>query len=216
MDTRAAAAVATGLELHDRKINTLALLGSSCGGGGEGGAGGGPGHLLASSCSDGSVKVWDARRLAGGGKRPAPLSALRHAKSSQGAAWAPDGGGRLLSVSFDDTLKVWGSPGDKASPEPGKGMAQLLSVRHNNNTGRWVIPFRPAWWGSDVLLVGDMRRGVAAFDASTGAPRALLSSDALTAIPSRLAAWRPGAGGAEGGRAMLAAATSSGRVHIFR
>jgi hypothetical protein len=60
-----------------------------------------------------------------------------------------------------------------------------------------------------------MKRGVAAFDASSGARLGLLSGDALTAIPSRLAAWGGGPGQGEG-RPMLAAATSSGRVHIFR
>lgn len=80
-----------------------------------------------------------------------------------------------------------------------------------------MVPFRPAWWGSSALLVGDMKRGVAAFDAGTGARLGLLADEALTAIPSRLAAWgAPGGGGGEGGRAMLAAATSSGRVHVFR
>ncbi|KAI8466908.1 MAG: WD40-repeat-containing domain protein [Monoraphidium minutum] len=201
VDARSKVAVARDLGLHDRKINTLALLGAGAGGGGA---------LLASSCSDGSVRVWDVRALHGGG-RPAPLSALKHDKSSQGAAWAPGGCGRLLSVSFDDTLRVWGAKGGG-----GKGMQQLLRSRHNNNTGRWVIPFRPAWWGGSAYAVGDMKRGVAVFDAATGAQAGLMAGEALTAIPSRLAAWLPGEGGAEGGAPMLAAATSSGRVHIFR
>lgn len=89
-------------------------------------------------------------------------------------------------------------------------------MKHNNNTGRWVMPFRPAWApaGVDAVAVGDMRRGVQLFQPSTGASLGLLTSpDALTAIPSRLAmATTPGGGGG----LMLAAATSSGRVHIFR
>jgi hypothetical protein len=60
-----------------------------------------------------------------------------------------------------------------------------------------------------------MKRGVAAFDAATGARLGLLAAEHLTAIPSRLAAW-PGAAGGGQGRPMLAAATSSGRVHVFR
>jgi hypothetical protein len=130
IDLRAPAAVASGLPIHDRKVNTLALEP-------------GRGELLASACSDGTVKVWDARRLGGGGggKRPAPLGALGHAKSSQGAAWAPGGGGRLLSVSFDDTLAVWGAKGGASGGAPsGKGMEQLLRVKHDNQTGRCVAP----------------------------------------------------------------------------
>lgn len=225
VDMRAPRAVATGLRLHDRKINTLAL-GPAVGCGGGAGGGGGEGRLLASAASDGTVRVWDARRLAtGGGKKPpAPLSSVGHPKSSQGASWAPDGSGRLLSVSFDDTLKVWGQPvnnngGKAGSAAPGTKFEELLSVRHDNQTGRWVIPFRPAWWGPDALLVGDMKRGVCIFDANSGARVGLLQSpDLMTAIPSRLAPWgaAPGGPGSEGGAAMLAAATNSGRVHVFR
>ncbi|GBF91590.1 hypothetical protein Rsub_04330 [Raphidocelis subcapitata] len=203
IDVRAPRAAGSSIRLHDRKINTLDLL--DCRGGGQ---------LLASSCSDGTVRIWDARRLGEAGKRAAPVCEVGHAKSSQGAVWAPDGSGRLLSVSFDDTLKVWAPAKADA---PGRAMSQALSVRHDNQTGRWVVPFRPAWWGSSALLVGDMKRGVAAFDAQTGARLGLLAADPLTAIPSRLAAWgAPGGGCGEGGRAMLAAATSSGRVHVFR
>jgi hypothetical protein len=225
IDARAASAAARDVAIHDRKVNTLALLGAD---GGVAASAPGAGRLLASSCSDGCVSVWDVRQLPSGGtRRPAAVSALRHAKSSQGAAWATDASGRLLSISFDDTLRVWGpdartgggggaASAAAADAGAGKGMQQLLSVRHNNNTGRWVIPFRPAWFGSDCFVVGDMKRGVAAFDAAAGTARGLLQAEALTAIPSRLAAWCPGAGGAEGGAPMLAVATSSGRVHVFR
>lgn len=85
-----------------------------------------------------------------------------------------------------------------------------VSIRHNNNTGRWVVPFRPAWSpGAESVLVGDMKRGVAVFDATTGAQQCLMAAEPLTAIPSRLALH-------PGGLPVLAAATSSGRVHIWR
>lgn len=97
----------------------------------------------------------------------------------------------------------------RSRAHPHKSPSALAPTRR-----RWVLPFRPAWFGDDTLLVGDMTRGVAAFDAASGARRGLLRADGLTAIPSRLAAWA--GGGGEGGRAMLAAATNSGRVHVFR
>lgn len=83
-------------------------------------------------------------------------------------------------------------------------------MKHNNNTGRWITPFRPAWGpGSDCIMVGDMKRGVAVFDATTGQHTALMSSEYMTAIPSRLAVHPSGAH-------VMAAATSSGRVHVIR
>jgi hypothetical protein len=89
-----------------------------------------------------------------------------------------------------------------------------VSIRHNNNTGRWLVPFRPCWSpDGSALAVGDMKRGVALFDAASGSQAGpLLAAEPLTAIPSRLAMQAlPGAAGP-----LLAAATSSGRVHIFR
>jgi len=81
------------------------------------------------------------------------------------------------------------------------------SIKHNNNTGRWVMPFRPAWSpAGDAVCVGDLKRGVAVFR-DNGPCLGLLSAEALTAIPSRLAMHPEG---------LMAAATSSGRVHLFR
>ncbi len=80
-------------------------------------------------------------------------------------------------------------------------------IKHNNNTGRWVMPFRPAWSpAGDAVCVGDLKRGVSVLNDS-GAALGVLQAEALTAIPSRLAMHSCG---------LLAAATSSGRVHIFR
>lgn len=65
------------------------------------------------------MAVWDVRQLAGpaggssGGaarlRAAKPVAAGRHAKSCQGAYWDPLGGQRLLSISFDDTLRLWGA-----------------------------------------------------------------------------------------------------------
>lgn len=62
---------------------------------------------------------------ASSGAKPRPGKAVcevRHQKSSQGAYWAPDGSGRLLSISFDDTLKVWA---DLAGPAAAADVSRL-------------------------------------------------------------------------------------------
>jgi WD40 repeat protein len=68
-------------------------------------------HLL-SSASDGTVAVWDVRQLAqtSSSSKPKackPVASGQHFKSSQGAYWEPGGGRRVLSISFDDTLRIW-------------------------------------------------------------------------------------------------------------
>lgn len=74
---------------------------------------------------------------------------------------------------------------------------------------RWITPFRAVWGpGADFVAVGNMKRGVDMYDASTGRAVALLGSEFMTAIPSRLTAHPH--------LPVIAAATSSGRVHVFR
>ena len=83
------------------------------------------------------------------------------------------------------------------------------SVKHNNNTGRWIIPFRAVWAPSaDGLLVGGMGRTVDVYDAARGTALAALASPHMTAIPSRIAPHP--------GLPVLAAATASGRINVWR
>jgi hypothetical protein len=191
LDARAGTAAAAPLRLHEKRINTLQL---------EPGAG----ALLATACGDAHVCVWDVRALGGaGGRAPQPLASLAHGKSCQSAFFAPDGSTRLLSTSYDDTLTVWHGFGSGAAPEA------LTRVRHDNQTGRWVIPFRAVWTpASDALLVGSMKRESEVIDAATGRHCAKLAhAELMTAIPSRHACHYQ--------RTAMAAATASGRVHVW-
>ena len=62
------------------------------------------------------------------------------------------GSQRVLSTSRDDTLRVWDAKQD---------MQQLASMKHYNNTGRWVVPFRAVWGpASDTVICGSMKRTV--------------------------------------------------------
>lgn len=82
-------------QLHDRKINMLSIDPAR-------------GHAMASSATDGEVRLWDLRALSAG--RPAkPVAVLHHAKSCQGASWAPDGSGRLLTTCYDNCLRSVGT-----------------------------------------------------------------------------------------------------------
>merc|ERR1711924_82272 len=102
--------------VHDKKINTVSVD--------PGGSG-----LLATS-SQGEVCVWDVRRLSGKAVRT-----LAHTRSCQAAYFAPDGSQRVLTTCYDDCLRVFGS----------KGTQPEVRIRHNNQTGRWLLPFRAAW-----------------------------------------------------------------------
>jgi WD40 repeat protein len=69
------------VNLHDKKINTLHLEPLSE-------------RELASSCSDGSIAVWDVRKLAAAnGDAVQPTATAGHSFTCQAAYFAPDGTG---------------------------------------------------------------------------------------------------------------------------
>ena len=90
-----------------------------------------PGHEFHSTTSsnDGSVVVWDVRKLKP--KKPTEVWAYEHAKSA--ALLLLVGRGRTLaSCSYDDTVGFHDVDADKT-----------VSVRHDNRTGRYLTPFKP-------------------------------------------------------------------------
>ena len=144
------------------------------------------------------MKLWDTRKV---GKGAAPLHSLAHGKSCQGAYFAPAGPVRVLTTSYDDTLRVWSGLG-------GGDKAQALAVKHNNQTGRWVSPFRAVWApAGDAFVVGSLKRGTEVYNAGSGALMAAHLSEMATAIPPRHACHPC--------LQAIAAGTGSGRLHIW-
>jgi len=166
--------------VHDKKINTVSVD--------PGGSG-----LLATS-SQGEVCVWDVRRLSGKAVRT-----LAHTRSCQAAYFAPDGSQRVLTTCYDDCLRVFGS----------KGTQPEVRIRHNNQTGRWLLPFRAAWTPDAAgIIVGSLRREVEIFCSASGDALNRYSSELQTAVSSRHSVHVC--------TGSIAAATASGRVHIYR
>ena len=151
----------------------------------------------------GEICVWDLRKVCGissSTKQQKPVHQLLHKKSTQSAYWNPDGK-RLLTTCYDDCVRVWNPSVSSTKPE--------VSIRHNTQTGRWVLPFRAKWVGDDGIAVGSMKREVEIFDAQSGKRGLRLHSpELMTAIPSRVAV-HPTAN-------IVAGCTSSGRCHIYR
>ena len=190
VDARSGKLASAAVQLHEKKINTVHL---------EPGAE----RTIATSCGDQTVCVWDVRKTGKGAK---PLSRLQHSKSCQAAYFSPDGKGSLLTTCYDDLLRVWRPKGGAIDEDP----KSALKIKHNNQTGRWVLPFRAVWTpGSDGAVVGSMKREVELFDTVKGTLAAKLSdAERMTAIASRFAVHPT--------RNIIAAGTASGRVHIYR
>ena len=56
----------------------------------------------------------------------------------------------MLTTGRDNTLRFY----------EGGAMKQTASVSHNNNTGRWVMPFRASWGPGGAAVCGSMKRAV--------------------------------------------------------
>jgi len=187
-DERAGKVVQSPVALHSRKVNTLSVC---CG----------RGHLLASAGSDNLVRVWDLRQLGAKAKGVA-VHELPHSKSTQAAEWSPDGSSSLLTTCYDDRLRIFDGIHSAAPTE-------RHAIKHCCQTGRWVVPFRATWSpAGDGVVVGGLRRTAELYAAAGGGRLGALSSELMTAIPSRNTCH-------PSGRA-VACATNSGRIHVYR
>lgn len=204
VDLRTGALTGAWVEFHSKKVNTLSLEGLAEG-------------LLAASSSDTSVSVWDVRGL--GGAKAKPLHVIDgHAKSVQSAYFSPTGDRGLLTTSYDDTVKVWRpaasaeAQGKKAtSKATSAGYEEASSVRHDNQTGRWVIPFRACWTSDgNGAVIGSMKRPIDLLDvrAPKGSVVGQMAGEGhQTAISSRHAVHPA--------LPILVSATGSGRCHVY-
>lgn len=62
------------------------------------------------------------------------------------------GSQRVVSLSRDNTIKIWDGK---------RGLSELASFHHNNNTGRWTTTFRAVWGpASDCVIAPSMGRMV--------------------------------------------------------
>ncbi|KFH45657.1 WD repeat-containing protein /-like protein [Hapsidospora chrysogenum ATCC 11550] len=173
-------------------------------------------HLIATASLDRTLKIWDCRKITGGGdlRHPALLGEHESRLSVSHASWSA--GGHVATSSYDDTVKIYDFS-DAGSWEPGhdigtKAMEPKHQVRHNNQTGRWVTILKPQWQrrprdGIQKLVIGNMNRFVDVF-ASDGSQLAQLGGDGITAVPA-VAHFHPSMD-------WVAGANSSGKLCLWQ
>ncbi|XP_058011726.1 WD repeat-containing protein 76 isoform X2 [Ahaetulla prasina] len=151
-----------------------------------------------------NVSIYDARHLKNRSQSVVTLNG--HTKSVASAYFSPLTGNRVLTTCADDTLRIFGTQ-CLSSLAP-----VLTTIRHNNNTGRWLTRFRAVWdpKRDDCFVVGSMARPrqVQAFHASGELLHSFLSEDYLNSVCS-INSWHPT-------RYLVAGGNSSGRLHIFK
>jgi len=130
-----------------------------------------------------------------------------HTKSVSSATFSPVTGNKVLTVCWDDKLRLFDT--QKMS---GELQAVGKPTKHNNQTGRWLTPFKAHWHArhDDLVLTGSMARPreIEAWRAGTALERIhSFQGEELGSICS-IVATHPS-------RDIVVGGNSSGRVHVF-
>ncbi|KAJ1179158.1 hypothetical protein NDU88_004394 [Pleurodeles waltl] len=153
----------------------------------------------------GDVSIYDVRRLKPKGMRPV-ASLLGNTKSVGSAYFSPITGNRVVTICADDRIRVYDTTSLHAEAPP-----LLLSLKHNNNTGRWLTRFRPVWdpRQEDCFVVGSMvqPRQIEVFHESGELVHAFTDADYLGSVCS-INVMHPT-------KNILVGGNSSGRLHVF-
>ncbi|XP_019622903.1 PREDICTED: WD repeat-containing protein 76-like isoform X2 [Branchiostoma belcheri] len=178
---------------HDRTIKTVSVHPTQR-------------HYFVSCCNDSNVYIYDLRNMKKKGSQQFVASLYQHSRSVSSAYFSPASGSRILTTCFDDRIRVF-----ETSAIGQQTVKPLREVRHNNQTGRWLTPFRAMWVpGRDDLFVsGSMKqpRQIELYSDQTSLLHTFTSPDYLTSICS-INAFHPT-------QCVLAGANSSGKVHVF-
>ena len=149
-------------------------------------------HLLATASLDRYLKIWDLRKISGKGdlRGPALMGEHESRLSVSHASWSA--AGHVATASYDDTIKIH-SFTSASSFKVGHNLTEedmepTATIRHNNQTGRWVTILKAQWQeqpqdGIQKFVIGNMNRFVDVYT-SEGEQLAQLGGDGITAVPA--------------------------------
>ncbi len=171
------------------------------------------GNVMATAGLTGIVQLWDVRKIPtlSSREKPKPISSQQAGGRSINSAYFSPSGRRLLTTTQSNTLEIF------VDAHLSKGaMTPKRSVRHDNQTGRWLSTFTAKWHpglldDGEIFVVGSMSRPrcIEIYDRDGGLLREI-RGDALTAVASRCC-FHP-----DPNRLIVVGGNSSGRVTIAR
>jgi WD repeat-containing protein 76 len=149
-------------------------------------------YLAATASLDRTLKIWDLRKVTGKGESRIPHLIAEHESRLSVSHASFSAAGHVATSSYDDTIKIH-SFTDAGSWKVGhdldsQAMAPTATIRHNNQTGRWVTILKPQWQerpndGIQKFVIGNMNRFVDVY-ASSGEQLAQLGGDGISAVPA--------------------------------
>jgi len=166
-------------------------------------------NLFLTCNNKGGCYIFDARNTTSSTtKLMEPVSELLgHTKSLSCCYFSPVTGNQVITMSTDDKLRLFNTA---TTP---KTISPQCQVRHNNQTGRWLTPFRASWHPTreGMLVTGSMERPrqVEVWSSSSGSLDLVgrLRGEELGSVCSLV--------GIHHSREVVVGGNSSGRVHVF-
>uniref|UniRef100_A0A663MVX8 WD repeat-containing protein 76 n=1 Tax=Athene cunicularia TaxID=194338 RepID=A0A663MVX8_ATHCN len=160
-------------------------------------------YFMAAGLQD--VCIYDIRYLKF--HRNMPVSSLKgHTKSVASAFFSPVTGNRAVTVCADDKLRVYDTSSLSSKVEV------LSTIRHNNNTGRWLSRFQAIWdpKQEDCFVVGSMLqpRQIEVFQDTGKLLHSFSNLNCLNSVCS-INVVHPT-------KNVLVGGNSSGRLHVFK
>ncbi|KAK6331770.1 hypothetical protein TWF718_002311 [Orbilia javanica] len=145
--------------------------------------------FAATASLDRTMRIWDLRKIVGKGDEAKPHMVAEYESrlSVSSAIWSSNG--KVVTTSYDDTVKVfdfseskgWEKGHEMTTAEPS------VSIKHNNQTGRWVTILRAQWQqsptGVQKFCIGNMNRFVDIYS-ENGDVLGQLGGDLVTAVPA--------------------------------
>ncbi|OLL25599.1 DNA damage-binding protein CMR1 [Neolecta irregularis DAH-3] len=170
-------------------------------------------HLLVTSSLDRTMKLWDLRKISGSKswKSSSSIGEYNSPLSVSCAYWNKD---TIVATSYDDTIRIFPHQNSVQWPvDHDLGiMKPEYTIKHDNQTGRWVTIFRARWHqnpasGLQKFVVGNMKRSIDIYS-DTGDLLAQLSDpEKITAVPA-VCQFHPT-------QEWLAGGTASGKICAF-
>jgi len=162
-DRRAGKDMVEEYQLHEKKIGSVSVCYEE--------------NLLATASNDGSVCIWDLRRLSK--VEPQAVHKLHFKRSVTSAYFHPQDTTKLISTCYDDNVRIHYNMNRSMEDH------RHVELSHNNQTGRWITNFKACWDPkSDMAVVGNMNRGIDLISSKDGRITRNITSEWLTSQPA--------------------------------
>jgi len=163
-------------------------------------------NLFLAPSNKGDCAIYDMRNATKNGVMKPLTQLIGHTKAISSAFFSPKTGSRVVSVAYDNKLRIYDTSDDKLNANH---LKPYKSITHNNQTGRWLTTFKAEWHPrlDNVFFVGSMTQPRQIDAYSDQGDHFVFNGEHLASVCS-IVKCHPSQDIVVGGN-------SSGRVHVF-